>query len=71
MFNRGIKWPGFWLGSEMSFKTHFKIGMASAKGALQRVTSLSRSNGGLPINMTWRVVIAAVTSVALYGSEIW
>jgi len=45
--------------------------MANAKGALQRVTSLSRSNGGLSINLMWRFVVAAVTSVALYGSEIW
>lgn len=45
--------------------------MASAKGALQRVASLSRSNGGLSINLMRRVVVAAVTSVALYGSEVW
>jgi hypothetical protein len=45
--------------------------MASAKGALQRVASLSRSNGGLSINLMRTVVVAAVTSVALYGSEIW
>jgi hypothetical protein len=45
--------------------------MASAKGALQRVASLSRSNGGLSINLMRRVVVAAITSVALYGSEIW
>lgn len=45
--------------------------MASAKGALQRVASLSRSNGGLSINLMRRVVVAAVTSAALYGSKIW
>jgi hypothetical protein len=45
--------------------------MASARGVLDRVASLSRSNGGLPINLMRRVVDAASTSVALYGSEIW
>jgi hypothetical protein len=45
--------------------------MASAKGALHRVASLSRSNGGLSIDLMRRVIVAAVTAVALYGSEIW
>jgi hypothetical protein len=53
------------------FKTHFENRMASAKGALQRVASLSNSNGGLSVSLMRRVVVAAVTSVALYGSEIW
>lgn len=35
------------------------------------MASLSSSNGGLSINLMRRVVIAVVTSVALYGSEIW
>lgn len=65
------KWLGFWLDSKLSFKTHFENRMASARGALHRVASLSRSNGGLPINLMRRVVVAAVTSVALYGSEVW
>ncbi|KAL1581840.1 hypothetical protein WHR41_09430 [Cladosporium halotolerans] len=65
------KWLGFWLDSKLSFKVHFENRMASAKGALQRVASLSRSNGGLSVNLMRRVIIAAVTSVAMYGSEIW
>jgi hypothetical protein len=65
------KWLGFWLDPKLLFKTHFENRMASAKGALQRVASLSRSNGGLSINLMRRVVVAAVTSVALYGSEVW
>lgn len=65
------KWLGFWLDSKLSFKTHFENRIASAKGALQRVSSLSRSNGGLSADLMRRVVVAAVTSVALYGSEIW
>lgn len=65
------KWLGFWLDSKLLFKTHFENRMASAKGALQRVASLSRSNGGLFVNLMRRVVVAAVTSVAMYGSEIW
>ena len=65
------KWLGFWLDSKLSFKTHFENKMASAKGVLQRVASLSRSYGGLSINLMRRVVVAAVTSVALYGSEVW
>ena len=65
------KWLGFWLDQKLSFKTHFENRMASAKGALQRVASLSNSNGGLSVSLMRRVVVAAVTSVALYGSEIW
>jgi hypothetical protein len=65
------KWLGFWLDPKLLFKTHFENRMASAKGALQRVTSLSNSNGGLSVSLMRRVVVAAVTSVALYGSEIW
>ena len=65
------KWLGFWLDSKLSFKVHFENRMASAKGALQRVASLSRSNGGLSVNMMRRLVVAAVTFVAMYGSEIW
>lgn len=65
------KWLGFWLDSKLSFKSHFENRMASAKGALQRVSSLSRSNGGLSVDLMRRLVVAVVTSVALYGSEIW
>jgi hypothetical protein len=65
------KWLGFWLDSKLSFRTHFENRMASAKGALHRVASLSRSNGGLSNDLMRRVIVAAVTSVALYGSEIW
>jgi hypothetical protein len=65
------RWLGFWLDSKLSFRTHFENRMASAKGALNRVASLSRSNGGLSVNLMPRVVVAAVTSVALYGSEVW
>ena len=45
------KWLGFWLDSKLSFKTHFENRMSSAKGALQRVASLSRSNSRLSINL--------------------
>jgi hypothetical protein len=65
------KWLSFWLNPKLSFPTHFKSRTASAKGALQRVASLSRSNGDISINLMRRVVVAAVTSVALYGSGIW
>jgi hypothetical protein len=65
------KWIGFWPDSKLSFKTHFENRMASAKGALHRVASLSRSNGGLSNDLMRRVIVAAVTSVALYGSEVW
>ncbi|KAI7704569.1 hypothetical protein KC353_g13409 [Hortaea werneckii] len=65
------KWLGFWLDPKLSFRTHFENRLASAKGALQRMSSLSRSNGGLPIRLMRRIVVAAVTSVALYGAEIW
>jgi hypothetical protein len=64
------KWLSFWLDPKLSFKTHFKNRMASAKGALQQVASLSRINCGLSINVMRRVVVATVTSVALYRSEI-
>lgn len=35
------------------------------------MAGLSRSNGGLSIGLMRRVVVAAVTSVAMYESEIW
>jgi hypothetical protein len=41
---QGAVWLGFWLDSKLSFKTHFENRMANAKGALQRVSSLNRSN---------------------------
>jgi hypothetical protein len=65
------RWLGFWLDPKLSFKTHFKNRISSATGALQRISSLSRSNGGLSVNLMRRVVMAAVTSVAMYGAEIW
>jgi hypothetical protein len=65
------EWLGFWLDSKLSFRTCVENRMASAKGALYRAASLSRSNGGLSINLMRRVIVAAVTSVALYGSELW
>jgi len=68
---KATRWLGFWLDSKLSFKTHFENRMASARGALQRVSGLSMSNGGLSVNLMRRVVVAAVTSVAMYGSEIW
>ena len=70
--NQGAtKWLGFWLDPKLSFKTHFEKRMASANGALRRVASLSSSNGGLSVSLMQRVVVAAVTSVALYGAEVW
>jgi hypothetical protein len=70
--NQGAtKWLGFWLDPKVSFRTHFENRTASAKGALQRVASLSSSNSGLSVNLMRRVVVAAVTSVVLYGSGIW
>lgn len=70
--NQGAtKWLGFWLDSKLTFKTHFEKRITSAKGALQAVASLSRRNGGLSISLMRRVVIAAVSSVALFGAEVW
>jgi hypothetical protein len=40
------KWLGFWLDPKLSFEIYFENRMASAKGALQRVASLSRNSGG-------------------------
>jgi len=45
--------------------------MTSAKGALQAVANLSKRNGGLSIMLMRRVVVAAVSSVALFGAEVW
>jgi hypothetical protein len=71
IMQEATKWLGFWLDSKLSFKTNFENKMASAKVALQRVAGLSKSNGGLSVNLMLRVVVVAVTSVALYGSEVW
>ncbi|KAI7349592.1 hypothetical protein KC320_g5991 [Hortaea werneckii] len=70
--NQGAtKWLGFWLDSKLTFKTHFENRITSARRALQAVASLSRRNGGLSIRLMRRVVIAAVSSVALFGAEVW
>ncbi|KAL1581647.1 hypothetical protein WHR41_09703, partial [Cladosporium halotolerans] len=70
--NQGAtKWLGFWLDSKLTFKTHFEKRITSAKGALQAVASLSRRNGGLSIGLMRRVVLAVVSSVALFGAEVW
>lgn len=65
------EWLGFWLYPKLSFKTHFEKGLASAKGTLQRIKWLSGSRGGLTMQLTRRVVVAAMASVALYGAEVW
>jgi hypothetical protein len=65
------RWLGFWLDPKLSFKTHFEKRLANAKGALQRIRSLSGSNGGLPMKLMRRITVAAVNSVALYGAEVW
>ena len=69
--HEATKGLGFWLDPKLSFKTNFENRIASAKGALQRVASLTNSNGGLSVSLMWRSVVAAVISVALYGSEVW
>ncbi|KAM0714649.1 hypothetical protein Q7P37_009947 [Cladosporium fusiforme] len=69
--NQGAtKWLGFWLDPKLSFKTHFEKRMTSAKGAIQAVANLSKRNGGLSIKLMRRVVVAAVSSVALFGAEV-
>lgn len=70
MTQGATKWPDFWLNSELFFKTHFENRMASAKGDLLRISSLIRSNGGLPVNLVWRELVATITFEAFYGSEI-
>jgi hypothetical protein len=65
------KWLCFWLDSKLSSKAEIDNRMADTRKTLQRVASLSRRTGDLCINMVQRSVVAAVASVALYGSEIW
>jgi ribonuclease HI len=70
--NQGAtRWLGFWLDPKLSFKTHFEKRLVSAKGAMQRISGLSRRNGGLSLSLMRRVVLAAVSSIALYGAEVW
>src|SRR5213078_1501995 len=59
-----------WLDSRLSFKTHYKTRLQKAKAAKSRLRSIS-STYGLSPGLVRRVQIAAIQSVALYGTEIW
>lgn len=65
------KWLGFWLDSKLSSKTHSETRLASATEALQRISGLSKSKDSSPMRLMRRIAVGAVTSVALYGAEIW
>src|SRR5579871_1788161 len=64
------RWLGFWLDSKLSFREHFNIRYQKAEKVLQALKALSKRNG-LPMSLLHKVQVAAVHSVALYGSEIW
>jgi ribonuclease HI len=64
------RWLGFWLDPKLSFREHFTIRYQKAEKVLRALSALSRKNG-LPMSLVHKIQVAAVHSVALYGSEIW
>lgn len=70
-FNKeATRWLGFWLDYKLDFSKHFNKKIVQAKQALHQTRSLVKRKG-LAIGLAKRVQIAAVTSIALYGAEIW
>ena len=70
-YNKEVtRWLGVWLDSKLSFREHFNIYYQKAEKVLRILTVLSKRNG-LLISLLHKVQVAAVHSVALYGSELW
>ena len=68
--NLDLSMSAFWLDPKLSFREHFNIRYQKAEKVLQALSALSRRNG-LPMDLLHKIQVAAVHSVALYGSEIW
>ena len=64
------RWLGYWLDSKLSFQEHAKIRYQKAEKVLHALAGLSKKNG-LPMSLLHKIQVAAVHSVALFGSEIW
>ena len=64
------RWLGIWLDSRLNFHAHFNERIKSAKAAEARIKSLCKVYGLCPA-LVRRIQVAAVQSVALYGSELW
>jgi ribonuclease HI len=67
---KAARWLGVFLDRKLSFQSHHDIIMAKAKKVQGRVRSVTGKLGLKPENAR-KVQIAAVQSVALYGSELW
>ncbi len=59
-----------WFDSRLTFNSHVNEKLRKAKIAESRIQSLSKTYGLSPAIFR-RIQIAAVQSVALYGSELW
>ena len=64
------RWLGVWLNSQLNFPFHVNERMKKAKAVEVQIKGLSKSYGLCP-GLVWRIQIAAVQSVALYGAELW
>jgi hypothetical protein len=64
------RWLGIQLDRKLTFQHHHEVAMIKARRAQHRVRTITGKYGLNPANAR-KVQMAAVQSVALYGSEIW
>jgi hypothetical protein len=64
------KWLGMWINRRLNCQHHYEVVMAKVQKAQGRVKGITGRLGFRPENAN-KVQIAAVQSVALYGSELW
>ncbi len=66
-----IRWLGFHIDSNLTYKEHIAIRTSQAKQAFYRVNCLSNINNGLSLFAVQQLYLACVTSVCDFGSELW
>ena len=64
------RWLGVWLDSGLNLKAHYQTCMCKAQDTEAQVQCLCQSHGLTP-GLACQVQVAAVQSVALYGTELW
>ena len=67
---QATRWFGVWLDDRLTLNDHTKKTLAKARRAQNRVRFLI-NNKGLSPGACQRIQVAAVQTVALYGSELW
>ncbi|KAI0999672.1 hypothetical protein K3495_g8523 [Podosphaera aphanis] len=70
-FNKeATRWLGLWLDSALSFREHKDTYLQKARRAEARLKAVTNRKGLEP-GLVWKIQVAAVQSVALYGAELW